>query len=103
MAGLFTLHDLKQPKHFCSKQVCVIQVVHYDVLAHFQHPALSDIFPKADISSERGETLLGKLALRRNILMLNGADWKAQRKVCMQKQMSCVHGVKGSLNNTNTR
>ncbi|CDS08805.1 hypothetical protein LRAMOSA10166 [Lichtheimia ramosa] len=64
-----------------AKTFLLKTVVHYDVLAHFQHPALSDIFPKADISSERGETLLGKLALRRNILMLNGADWKAQRKV----------------------
>ncbi|CDH59519.1 cytochrome p450 [Lichtheimia corymbifera JMRC:FSU:9682] len=41
----------------------------------------SDIFPKADMISERGNTLFGKFVFNRNIVMLNGDDWKAQRKV----------------------
>ncbi|KAJ8659176.1 hypothetical protein O0I10_005215 [Lichtheimia ornata] len=39
------------------------------------------IFPKVDIGDERGDTLIGKFALRRNILTMNGAGWKAHRKV----------------------
>ncbi|CDH56612.1 cytochrome p450 [Lichtheimia corymbifera JMRC:FSU:9682] len=41
----------------------------------------TDVFPKAEIGNERGDTLLGKLAFRRNILTLNGAGWKAHRKI----------------------
>ncbi|KAJ8659175.1 hypothetical protein O0I10_005214 [Lichtheimia ornata] len=41
----------------------------------------TDIFAKADIGGVRGTTLFGKFLFQRNILMLNGHEWKAQRKV----------------------
>lgn len=44
----------------------------------------ADIFPKVEVGEERGDTLVGKLALRRNILTMNGTGWKAHRKVRMR-------------------
>ena len=42
---------------------------------------VTDIFPKADLVTERSDTLFGKFVFKRNIVMLNGEEWKAQRKV----------------------
>ncbi|CDS08804.1 hypothetical protein LRAMOSA10165 [Lichtheimia ramosa] len=41
----------------------------------------TDIFAKANIGEVRGNTLLGRFLFQRNILMLNGHEWRSQRKV----------------------
>ncbi|CDS14232.1 hypothetical protein LRAMOSA06402 [Lichtheimia ramosa] len=40
-----------------------------------------DIFPKIDLVRQVGPTLFGKFAFGDNIVFLNGAHWKAQRKI----------------------
>ncbi|CDS08801.1 hypothetical protein LRAMOSA10162 [Lichtheimia ramosa] len=41
----------------------------------------ADIFAKATVGEVRGNTLIGRFLFQRNILMLNGHEWRSQRKV----------------------
>ncbi|KAI7884021.1 cytochrome P450 [Lichtheimia hyalospora FSU 10163] len=41
----------------------------------------TDIFAKLDVGGIRGGTLLGRFVFQRNILVLNGHEWRAQRKI----------------------
>ncbi|KAI7873547.1 cytochrome P450, partial [Lichtheimia hyalospora FSU 10163] len=41
----------------------------------------TDIFAKAEVNKTRSDSLIGKFLFQRNILILNGHEWRAQRKI----------------------